>query len=153
MKANSQQVYKASASAFFRPLAFSFYPLFSTSMPYEYLIDHIKVWQLINACDSTLTIADIDPLDYDYTVKQSINLGNGGGTLSNGEGLILRANQSITLEAGYEAVLGSELTLVISDCMEDGGVFPSSNPGGLKNAPENVTPIPYPKPYFFPINY
>ena len=153
MKVNSQMVYKVSASAFFSPLAFNFYPFFSTSMPYDYLIDHIKVWQLKNACDSDLVVADIDPTIYDYTVKQNINLGSGGGTLGNAEDLILRANESITLEAGYEAVLGSELTLVISDCMEDGGVFPSTNPGGLKNAPENVTPIPYPRPYFFPINY
>src|SRR5690606_10181449 len=104
----------------------------TTQMPYDYLVDHVKVWQLKSACDSVLAVPDIDPLTYDYTVKESIELGSGGGTLSNGEELVLRANVAITLNDGYEAIQGSELTLLISDCMEEAGVFPMSNPGGTE---------------------
>ncbi len=124
----------------------------STQMPYDYLIDHIKVWQLKNACDSDLVVADIHPTTYDYTVKQNIELGDGGGTLSNGEDLILRANQSITIEAGYEALAGSELTLVISDCMPGAGVFhPQQNPGGLMIVQDSASNTNSARPILYPI--
>tara|TARA_R110002111_G_scaffold230540_1_gene291817 strand:+ start:183 stop:1547 length:1365 start_codon:yes stop_codon:yes gene_type:complete len=126
----------------------------TTSMPYDYLIDHIKVWLLKNACDSVLIIPEIDPANYDYTVKQKIELGNGGGVLNNGENLILRANEAITLKPGYEAKYGSELTLLISDCMEAGGVFDSENKSGQKEFDPNHSinnsfykPIKYDTPW------
>jgi hypothetical protein len=125
----------------------------STAMPYDYDIDHIKVWLLKNKCDSILVVPSIDPASYDYTVKQKIELGNGGGTLNNGESLILRANEEITLKPGYEAQAGSELTLLISDCMEAGGVFNWENKNGQKSFSPNATnnnfskPIKYTRPW------
>lgn len=87
---------------------------------------------------------------YNYSVKQNIPLGNGGGTLSNGEALILRAKQSITLEAGYEAVNGSELALLISDCMEEAAGFNYTDSTGLQYIPPDPSPSPDYKPVFFP---
>jgi hypothetical protein len=125
----------------------------STSMPYDYNIDHIKVWLLKNACDSVLITPDIDPTNYDYSVKQKIELGNSGGTLNIGENLILRASEEITLQSGYEAQAGSELTLLISDCMEAGGVFDSENKNGQKSfvpvssVSNSSKPIKYENPW------
>jgi len=118
----------------------------TTSMPYDYDIDHIKVWLLKNACDSTLMVPGLDPFTYDYTVKKIIQMGNGGGTLNVGQELILRASEGITLESGYEAKSGSELTLLISDCMEAGGVFDRENKNGQKSIVPDSTVNNFSKP-------
>lgn len=97
---------------------------------------------------SNLILSDISPSSYDYTVKGEIELGSGGGDLVSGESLTLRANTSIILENGYEAKLGSELVLVISDCMNGAGSFdPLTNPGGT----EHSSPKSFPRPILYPI--
>jgi hypothetical protein len=73
-------------------------------------------------------------------------MGNGGGTLNVGQELILRASEGITLESGYEAKSGSELTLLISDCMEAGGVFDRENKNGQKSIVPDSTVNNFSKP-------
>lgn len=85
-----------------------------TILPYNYVIDYVKVYQL--RCDDNTDVDEIIDFDtYYYAVKKSISM-SGLTTIPLNTTTCLRAKEYIQLNAGFEVPLGATLFLMVSPC-------------------------------------
>lgn len=88
----------------------------STVLPYNYDIDHIRVYQL--HCDKETDVNEIlDFGNYEYGVKKSIIL-SGRTVLPTNTTTFLRAQDYFELKNGFEVPLGTSLYLIPCTCNE-----------------------------------
>jgi beta-glucanase (GH16 family) len=87
-------------------------PNANTKIPYNYDIDYVRVYQLdMEQCN--LDYINVSPMPALPSVYRTITFGGNGSSMPNGSTKSLTANTSITIQPGFEAPLGAELTMDI----------------------------------------
>ena len=94
-----------------------FYP--GTPFPQYMQVDYFRYYKLNLDCGtSSVMLNNTDLVNYVFSVKSDITLGNGAGTISltNTDVKYFRAVNSITINGTFTAPLGSELALIPTAC-------------------------------------
>ena len=66
-------------------------------------------------CDDNTVVNEINYSSFDYKIKKSITLSE-ASSLTYGQNIYLKATDFIELQSGFEAPLGSRLSLQIMEC-------------------------------------
>jgi len=87
--------------------------------PDDMMVDYIKVYKLRCDCENNAIIQNNSQLtSFDYKVKNNITIGGYGSSINipANDKVVLRATNSITINADFEVPLGSELELITHPC-------------------------------------
>lgn len=88
------------------------------NFPYKMYTDYIKVYNLKKDCSITLNLCNYWFPSYNYRVKKEIIIGNGtcSNTIFNGQNIILRASEGITINGDFTIQQGGQVYIDANPC-------------------------------------
>lgn len=90
----------------------------TTPFPSNMLVDHVKVYQLKNDCNTNLNVCNYNFGTHDNKVKKNITIGNGScsNSLNIGQNIYLRASESVLINGEFTVPVGSNLYIDVNPC-------------------------------------
>lgn len=93
-------------------------PNSSTPFPSDMLVNYVKVYKLINDCNTIINACNYNFLTYDNKVKKEIVFGGSGCTniVPSNSSIYLRASDGILINGDFTVPLGTQLYLDVNPC-------------------------------------
>lgn len=92
----------------------------TTSLPYSYEIDYIKVWQQKEACDTTKTYCtSLNQNTYESKIYSSVTIGGTGcnDSVTNKDNLAILGSNYVELKEGFSIDNNSKILMNVKSCI------------------------------------